>query len=326
MKAIRVHHPGSPEVLQLEEIPIPPLQDSELLIENKASGINGKDLLFRDGSYRTNFPYTPGIEGAGIVSKKGKKVTNFEVGDRVAYCHTGTGSYAEFTAVSASRAIRLPESIDFSTGCACLVQGLAAHYLTHSTFAIGENDKILVHAAAGGVGLLIVQLAKLKGAKVIGTVSTLEKAQIAHSVGIDHTILYSSEDFETETMKLTDGAGVDVVYDSVGAATFKKSLKILKSRGLLVAFGQSSGFIPPFDVNLLANSSSDRGSFFLTRPTTAHYLKGQEFTERLLDIFEYIAQKKLSVLIGQKYSLNHSLEAHIALANRQTIGKSIIVL
>ncbi len=323
MEAIRVYQNGSPDVLQFEEISVPVVKNSEILIENQVSGVNGKDILIREGHYSTLLPYTPGIEGAGIIVEKGKLVTDFEIGDRVAYCHAGSGSYAKFTAVPADNAILLPENIDYEIGAACLVQGLAAHYLTHDTFPLETGQTALIHASAGGVGLLTVQMAKLRGVKVIGTVSAKEKVQIAEEAGADHVILYSKDDFEAETIRLTNGAGVDVVYDSVGAATFDKSLNILKNRGMLVLFGQSSGSIPPFELDKLSNSSSERGSFYLTRPTTRHYTRGGVMKERIASIFNYIESGKLKVCIGQRYQLFSAKKAHEDLSSRQTIGKSI---
>jgi NADPH2:quinone reductase len=324
MKAIRVNQAGNPSVMKLEDISLPELKESELLIQNKVAGVNGKDILLRNGTYATTFPYTPGIEGAGIVIEKERSVTHFQVGDRVAYCHGGSGSYAENTIVPSNRVVHLPNQIDFPVGAGCLVQGLVAHYLIHSTYPLDAGQTVLVHAAAGGVGLLLIQLAKLKGARVIGTVSTPEKAKIASNFGADQIILYSQLDFAEETMKLTNDFGVDVVYDSVGLTTFEKSLKVLKNRGLLVSVGQSSGQILSFDLNKLANSSSQRGSFYLTRPTTNHYIQGNEFSERIDSLFDYIIQGKLKILIGQQYFLKNVSQAHQDLCDRQTVGKSLI--
>ncbi len=324
MKAIRVNQAGNPSVMKLEDISLPELKESELLIQNEVAGVNGKDILLRNGTYATTFPYTPGIEGSGIVIEKGRSVTHFQIGDRVAYCHGGSGSYAEMTIVPSNRAVHLPNQIEFAVGAGCLVQGLVAHYLIHSTYSLGTNQTVLVHAAAGGVGLLIIQLAKFKGAKVIGTVSTPEKAKIASNMGADQIILYSQVDFVEEIMRLTNEMGVDVVYDSVGLTTFERSLQVLKNRGLLVSVGQSSGQIPPLDLNKLANSSSQRGSFYLTRPTTNHYIQGHEFLERINSLLDYIIQGKLKILIGQQYSLDNTCKAHLDLSERQTIGKSLI--
>ncbi|PSB02113.1 quinone oxidoreductase family protein [Merismopedia glauca] len=326
MPAIRVYQPGIPEVMLIEDTSIPQIKDSEVLVANRVAGVNGKDLLIRDGTYSTPLPYTPGIEGAGVVVEKGKLVTNFQIGERVAYCHAGSGSYAEYTAVEAEKVISIPETIDDETAGACLVQGLAAHYLTHSTFPLEAGHTALIHAAAGGVGLLTVQMAKLRGAKVIGTVSSPEKARIAQEAGADEIVMYSQDDFETETMRLTQGIGVDVVYDSVGAATFDKSLNVLKNRGVLVLLGQASGSVPPFDLTKLSNQSGDRGSFYLSRPTTRHYIQGDAFQKRVACIFDYIKRGQLKVFVGQRYQLSEAIKAHQDLSSRRTVGKSLLIL
>ncbi|MEI3652358.1 MAG: quinone oxidoreductase [Dolichospermum lemmermannii FEM_B0920] len=325
MKAILLHQNGGPEQLRLGETSVPTVGSLDLLVKMNVSGVNFVDIYLRDGLYPIpSFPHILGIEGAGIVVEKGDLVTDFCIGDRVGFAYTGSGSYAEYTCVKAERAIPLPESIGFETAAACLLQGLTAHFLTHTTFPLKPQQTILVHAAAGGVGGLIVQMAKLMGATVLGTVSTPEKAQVARSNGADQVILYHQNDFETEVMDFTNGIGVDVVYDSVGVDTFDKSLNLLKNCGMLVLFGQSSGLTPPFDLNRLCNRSSERGSFFVTRPTIRHYIKGNILRERAADLFNYLNTGKIKVRVGHRYSLTDAANAHRDLSARLTIGKSIL--
>jgi len=266
MKAIRVHHYGGPEVLSYEDIPLPEPGPGEARVNIEAVGVNYIDTYHRTGLYPGVLPLTLGVEGAGVVAAVGPDVSDLRVGDRVAYALT-QGSYAESAVVPAWKLVTLPAAIDFHLAAAAILQGMTAHYLTHSTYPLKPGDTALIHAAAGGMGLLLVQMAKQRGARVIGTVSTEEKAALARAVGADEIILYTHSDFEAEVKRLTDGQGVNVVYDSVGRTTFAKSLNCLKPRGYLVSFGQSSGPTPPFDPLLL----SAKGSLFLTRPTLTNY-------------------------------------------------------
>lgn len=325
MKAILLHNPGGPEQLCFGETSIPTVGSSDIRVKMNVSGVNFVDIYIRDGLYPVpSFPHILGMEGSGIVVEKGDLVTDFQIGDRVCFAYTGSGSYAEYTSVKAERAIHLPASIDFETGAASLLQGLTAHFLTHTTFPLEPRHTILVHAAAGGVGGLIVQMAKLKGATAIGTVSTLEKAQVAKRNGADKVILYDQNDFESEVMNFTNGAGVDVVYDSVGAETFDKSLNVLKNCGMLVLFGQSSGVTAPFELNRLCNRSSDRGSFFVTRPTIRHYIQGDALRKRAAELFHYIETGQVNIIVGHRYSLIDAAIAHQNLSSRLTIGKSVL--
>jgi NADPH2:quinone reductase len=326
MKAITLNQ--NSQELHWEEIPIPSPTSSEILVKNQAAGINYVDLYTRqqlEGYQPQQSPHILGIEGAGTVVQKGNLVTD-KIGVRVAYVYTGSGCYAEYTTVPADRAIPLPESIDCVTAAASLLAGLTAQFLTHSTFPLKPEQTVLIHAAAGGVGLFLAQMAKLRGAKVIGTVSTQEKAKLTQDAGTDYVINYSQDDFETEVMRLTKGKGVDVVYDSVGAATFEKSINVLKNRGMLVLFGQSSGFVSSFNLNRLCNRKSDRGSFYITRPTIRHYIQGEELKERAAILFDDIEKGKLKVLIGQTYQLSEAQKAHDDLSSRLTKGKSILLI
>ncbi|MBL1210481.1 quinone oxidoreductase [Geminocystis sp. GBBB08] len=328
MKAIAILETGEREVMQCLDLPIPPIQSDEILVKNQATGINFVDTYICrgfKGYFPDKFPHILGIEGAGIVSKVGNDVTDFQEGDRLCYVYTGSGSYAEYTAIKAERAILLPNTIDYETAC-CLLQGITAQFLTHSTFPLQPDNKVLIHAGAGGVGLMIIQMAKILGAMVITTVSTSEKAQLVSDYGADEVIIYTQDDFADEVMAITQGVGVDVIYDSVGANTFEKDLKALANRGYLVLFGQSSGFVPDFDLNRLCNRGNEGGSFFITRPTIKHYIQGNQLRQRARVFFDYILSGKLKILIGQKYQLEDAPQAHQAIASRSTIGKSIFYL
>ncbi|MDR7433619.1 MAG: quinone oxidoreductase [Armatimonadota bacterium] len=320
MKAIRVHSHGGPEVLRYEEIPQPAPGKGEALVRILAAGVNYIDTYHRRGLYQVPLPFTPGVEAAGVVEDVGPEVSEVQVGDRVAY--TGPlGAYAEYAVVPASRLVKLPEGIDFSTAAAVLLQGMTAHYLTHSTYPLKPGDTALVHAAAGGVGLLLVQVAKMRGARVIGTVSTEEKAALAKEAGADEVILYTKQDFEAEVKRLTDGRGVHVVYESVGKDTFEKSLNCLLPRGYLVLFGQSSGPVPPFDPQIL----NQKGSLFLTRPTLQHYVATrEELLQRAGDVLGWVASGKLKVRIDSTFPLGEAAEAHRRLESRQSAGKILL--
>lgn len=325
MKAILLHQHGGSEQLCFAETAKPTIGSSDLLVKMSVAGVNFVDIYIRSGLYPVpNFPYILGMEGAGIVVEKGELVNEFQIGDRVGFAYTGSGSYAEYTSVKSERAVHLPSSIDFETASASLLQGLTAHFLTHTTFPVESEQTILVHAAAGGVGGLTVQMAKLKGATVFGTVSTSAKAQIAAQNGADKVINYRQQDFESEVLSLTNGRGVDVVYDSVGADTFEQSLNVLKNCGTLVLFGQSSGVPAPFDLNRLCNRSSERGSFFVTRPTIRHYIQGNALRQRASDLFSYLETGQVHITVGQRYRLMDAGIAHQNLASRLTVGKTVL--
>ena len=320
MRAIRVHEYGGPEVLQLEEVTLPEPGGGEALVTVEAAGVNFIDVYHRTGLYPGALPFTPGMEAAGVVEAVGPGVYEVEVGDRVAYAME-RGSYAERAVVPAWKLVRLPEGLDAEAGAAAMLQGMTAHYLTRSTYPLAGGETALVHAAAGGVGLLLVQMAARIGATVIGTVSTEEKARLAREAGADAVILYTEGDFAEEALKLTDGRGVHVVYDSVGQATFDQSLACLRPRGLLALFGQSSGPVPPIDPSILATG----GSLFLTRPGLAHYAADRgELLERAGDVLHWVATGELRLRIDRTYPLSEAAEAHRALEGRQTAGKVLL--
>lgn len=321
MKAIRVHACGGPEVLALRDCPEPEPGEGQALVRVEAVGVNFIDIYQRMGAYKLPLPFTPGNEAAGIVVKVGPGVTEVAIGDRVAYAGT-IGSYAERAVVPAWRLVRIPEAIDSKTAAAVMLQGMTAHYLAHATYPLKPGDACLVHAAAGGVGLLLVQVAKRRGARVIGTVSTAAKADLARKAGADDVILYAEQDFEAETRRLTGGAGVQVVYDSVGKATFEKSLSCLAGRGCLVLYGQASGPVPPFDPQVL----NSKGGLYLTRPSLVHYTATRtELLERANDILGWTARGELKVRIGAEFPLAGAAEAHRQLAARLTTGKVVLI-
>ena len=300
MKAVFVEQPGGPEQLKYAKVPNPEPGPGQALIKVAASGVNFIDIYFRSGLYKAPFPIILGNEGSGTVESIAPDVTDVAPGDRVAWAMS-RGSYAEYAAVPASQLVKLPEGVDFVTAAAAMLQGMTAHYLTHSTFPLKEGDTALIHAAAGGVGLLTVQMAKLRGARVFGTVSTEAKAALARHAGCDEVILYTQHDFQEEAMRLTNKRGVDVVYDSVGATTFIRSLDSLRPRGMMVSFGNSSGPVPPFEPLIL----SQKGSLFLTRPTLAHHCaQREELLWRANDVFGWISEKKLNLHVSQTYSLS----------------------
>jgi NADPH2:quinone reductase len=320
MKAIRVHSYGGPEVLKYEEVPIPKPGPGEARVKIEAAGVNYIDIYHRTGLYPGQFPFTPGMEGAGVVDEVGPEVSEVRVGDRVAYAMQ-QGSYAEYAIVPAWKLVPVPNNLSTQSAAAAMLQGMTAHYLTHSTYPLKAGDTALVHAAAGGVGLLLIQMAKRLGAKVFGTVSTEEKASLAKEVGADAVILYTQSDFEEEIKKLTNGQGVEVVYDSVGKTTFDKSLNCLKPRGYLVLFGQSSGPVPPVDLRILA-----KGSYFLTRPTLSHYAANRaELLQRAGDLFRWITSGELKLRIDHTYPLAEAAKAHQALEGRKTSGKLLLI-
>jgi NADPH2:quinone reductase len=322
MKAILVRKPGGPENMEPAEVSIPEPGPKQARVRIAASGVNFIDVYFRIGLYKADLPITLGSEGAGTVDAVGGDVTEVAVGDRVVYAMV-RGSYAEYAVVPAAQLVKIPDSVDFRTAAAAMLQGMTAHYLTHSTYPLKRGDTCLVHAAAGGTGGLVVQMAKIVGARVFGTVSTEEKARIARENGADEAILYSQQDFEAEAKRLTGGRGVDVVYDSVGKSTFDKSLNSLRPRGTLALFGQSSGTVPPFDPNIL----NGKGSLFLTRPSLGHYmLTREELLWRAGDVLNWIASGRLKLRIHRVYPLAEAAQAHRDLESRKTMGKLVLAM
>lgn len=321
MRTIRIHQFGGPEVLSLDEVPRPDPAPGEALVRLEAVGVNFIDVYQRTGQYRGGLPLTLGQEGAGKVEAVGAGVNEVRPGDRVAYASV-QGSYADYAVVPAWRLVRIPSGIDVQPAAAAMLQGMTAHYLTHSTYVVQAGQTALVHAAAGGVGLLLVQILKRRGAQVLGTVSTEEKARLARGAGADEVILYSQADFELEVRRLTDGRGVDVVFDSVGRDTFDKSLNCLRPRGMLVLFGQSSGAVPPFDPQIL----NAKGSLFLTRPTLAHYTAdGDELHRRAGDLFAWMQAGELQVRIDRTFPLSEAPDAQRYLEARQSKGKVLLL-
>jgi NADPH:quinone reductase len=322
MKIIQVAEPGGPEKMMLVEAPKPTPGPGQALVRIAATGVNFIDVYFRIGLYKADLPVTLGSEAAGTVEAVGPGVTDVKPGDRVAYA-MARGSYAEYAAVPAAQLVLIPEGVDFQTAAAAMLQGMTAHYLTHSTYPLKKGDTCLVHAAAGGAGGLTVQMAKMLGARVFGTVSTEEKARIARAHGADETIRYTEQDFEAEVKRLTGGRGVDVVYDSVGKTTFEKSLNSLRTRGMMVLFGQSSGPVPPFDPTIL----NGKGSLFLTRPSLGHYLLTRdELLWRAGDLLNWIASGKLKLRIDRTYPLADAAAAHRDLEGRHTAGKLLLTV
>jgi NADPH:quinone reductase len=321
MKAIRVQSPGGQDVLKYEEVPEPKPGPGQALVKLHAIGVNFIDVYHRTGLYKLPLPFTPGMEGAGVVESVGAGVTEVQLGDRVAYA-MAVGAYAERAVVPSRQLVKIPATMDFSSAAAAMLQGMTAHYLTHSTYAIQRGDTILVHAAAGGAGLLIAQMAKRRGARVIGTVSTGEKARLARSAGVDEVILYTEVDFEAEVRRLTEGKGLPVVYDSVGKTTFEKSLNCLRPRGMMVLFGQSSGAVPPIDPGILAA----KGSLYLTRPSLAHYsATREELLSRAGDVLDWVSKGELKLRIERTFALSDAAEAHRELESRRTTGKLLII-
>lgn len=322
MKSILVRETGGPEKMQLVEEPAPVPGPGEALVRIAAIGVNFIDVYFRTGLYKSDLPVRLGSEAAGTVEAVGAGVTALHPGDRVAYAMV-RGSYAEYAVVPAAKLVKIPDALDFANAAAAMLQGMTAHYLTHSTYALKAGDTCLVHAAAGGAGGLTVQMARMLGARVFGTVSTEEKARIATEHGAHEAIVYTEQDFETEVKRLTGGRGVDVVYDSVGKTTFEKSLNCLRPRGMMVLFGQSSGPVPPFDAGIL----NAKGSLFLTRPTLLHYaMTPQELEWRAGDVLGWVASGKLKLRIDRTYPLAEAAAAHRDLEGRHTAGKLILTV
>ena len=321
MKAVRFHQCGGPEVLRYEEAPEPVPAAGQALVEIEAIGLNYIDTYHRSGLYPVALPCIPGMEAAGTVKAVGEGVQEVKVGDRVAYAGV-IGAYARQAAIPAARLVPLPSGVDFQTGAAAMLQGMTAHYLVHGSYPLGKGDTALIHAAAGGVGLLLVQMAGRLGARVIATVSTAEKEALARQTGADEVIRYTEQDFEAEVKRLTGGRGVDVVYDSVGKTTFDKGLNVLRPRGYMVLFGQSSGPVPPFDPGIL----NTKGSLFLTRPTLVHYTATrQELLSRAGDVLNWLGSGQLSLRIGARFPLAEAAQAHRALQGRQTTGKVLLL-
>lgn len=321
MKAIQIHNTGGPEVFRYDDVPVPEPGQGEVRVKIAAAGVNFIDIYHRTGLYSLPLPATPGLEAAGVVDAVGAGVTDFKPGDPVAYAGH-IGAYAEYSVVPAAKLVPVPPEVDLAVAAAAMLQGMTAHYLVYSTYPLKAGETALIHAAAGGVGLLLVQVARQVGATVIGTVSTEEKAELARQAGANHVILYTQTDFEAETKRLTGNRGVDVVYDSVGRDTFDKSLNVLRLRGYMVLFGQSSGPVAPLDPNIL----NPKGSLYLTRPSLFHYIAGRDdLLWRAGDVLGWIKEGKLNVRIDRKLPLAQASEAHRLLAGRKTAGKLLLV-
>ncbi|HEU5192951.1 MAG TPA: quinone oxidoreductase [Methylomirabilota bacterium] len=321
MKAIRVHTPGGPEVMKLEEVPEPKAGPGQAVVKLEAAGLNYIDVYFRTGTYKAPLPLTPGLEGAGTVTQVGDGVKDLKVGDRVAY--TGIpGSYAQMNVCPADRLVKLPDKLSFRDGAASMLQGMTAHYLTRSTYPLKSGDTCLVHAAAGGMGLLLTQMGKMLGATVIGTVSTDEKAALAKQAGADHVILYSKQDFVAEVKRITGNRGVDVIYDGVGATTFEKGLTCIRPRGVMALYGAASGPVAPLDLQLL----NANGSLFVTRPSLNHHIASrEELVQRSGDVLGWIRDGKLKLRVETTFPLDKAGEAHRALEGRKTTGKVLLI-
>lgn len=321
MKAIQVKQVGGPEVMELVDLPVPEPKANEAVVKMAASGVNFIDVYFREGRYKASLPFIPGQEGAGEVVSVGTDVKSVKTGDRVAWTAT-LGCYAEYTAVAADRVVPIPAGVSDQQAAATMLQGMTAHYLLYDTFPLKSGQTALVHAAAGGVGLLLVQMARHIGAHVIATVSTEEKAKLAREAGADEVILYTQHDFEAETKRLTAGKGVDVVYDSVGKTTFEKGLNLLRPRGMMVLFGGSSGAVPAFDPIVL----TQKGSLYLTRPSLGNYIvTREELVARSGAVFGMIAAGKLKLRIQHTYPLAEAQRAHRELEGRKTTGKLLLI-
>ena len=322
MKQIQVDEPGGPERMVLVNVPVPAPGPGQVLVKIAASGVNFLDVYFRTGLYKADRPITLGSEAAGVVDQIGSGVANFAPGDRVAYA-MARGSYAGYAVVPAAQLVRIPAEIDFVTAAGVMLQGMTAHYLTHSTCALKSGDTCLVHAAAGGAGGMIVQMASALGARVLGTTSTPAKAEVARKAGAAEVILYTETPFDVEVKRLTDGRGVDVVYDSVGQSTFEKSLNSLRPRGTLALFGQSSGPVPSFDPAIL----NAKGSLFLTRPSLAHHLLSrEELLWRAGDVFKGLQSGTLTLNLHRTFTLEQAADAHRLLEGRTTTGKIVLTV
>jgi NADPH2:quinone reductase len=321
-KAIRIHQPGGPEVMTLEDVPTPEPGPGEVLVRHAAIGLNFVDVYFRSGLYKApNLPFTPGMEGAGTVMAVGPGVSEFRPGDRVAYGTGAMGAYATERVIAAERLLKLPEAIDFQTGAAMMLAGMTAQYLLRRTYPVKRGDTILVHAAAGGVGLIMCQWAKHLGANVIGVVSTPEKAELARANGADHAVV-GHANLPAEVKRLTGGAMVPVVYDSVGKDTFMASLDCLAPLGMMVSFGNASGPVGPVDIAILGA----KGSLFLTRPSLATYAAKRADLERMAaELFEVVAAGIVKIRVNQTFPLSEAAAAHRALESRQTTGSTVLL-
>jgi NADPH2:quinone reductase len=321
MKAIRIHAAGGPEVMRLEDVAQPTPKAGEALVKVDAAGLNYIDVYFRSGQYKAEYPLTLGLEAGGTVTAVGPNVSEVKVGDKVAY--TGVpAAYAEYAVAPAARLVVLPAGVSTKQGAAAMLQGMTAHYLACSTYPLKKGDTCLVHAAAGGVGLLLCQMAKMRGARVIGTVSTDEKAKLAREHGADETIIYTRQDFEAEVKRLTDGKGVQVVYDAVGKTTWDKSLSSLAPRGLIALYGQSSGPIGQIDPGIL----NTKGSLFLTRPSLNHHIASrEELQSRAGEVLGWVRDGKLRLRTEFEFPLKDAAESHRALEGRKTTGKVLLV-
>jgi NADPH:quinone reductase len=320
MKAIQIQRTGGPEVMALVDLPVPFPGPGEVLVKVRASGVNFIDIYYREGRYKADLPFVAGQEGAGVVEQVGGGVKEFHPGDAVAWFNV-LGSYAEYVAVPAEKLVKVPAGLDLKVAAAVILQGMTAHYLSYTTYPLKSGDTTLIHAAAGGVGLLLTQMAAQAGARVIATVSTLEKEKLAREAGAAEVIRYTEVDFEAETRRLTSGRGVDVVYDSVGRTTFEKSLNCLRPRGLLVLYGASSGAVPPFDPIELVK----KGSLFITRPKLEDYIATRDqLLSRAEDVLGAVEAGKLKVCIQHVYPLAEAANAHRDLEARKTTGKLIL--
>jgi NADPH2:quinone reductase len=321
MKAVRVHAPGGPEAMKFEDVPEPTPKAGEAIVKVDAAGLNYIDVYQRSGLYKLEMPLTLGLEAGGTVTAVAPGVTEVKVGDKVAY--TGVpAAYAQYAAVPAARLVVLPHGVSTKQGAAAMLQGMTAHYLACTTYPLKNGDTCLVHAAAGGVGLLLCQMAKMRGARVLGTVSTEEKAKLAREAGADDVILYTKQDFEAETKRITDGQGVQVVYDSVGKTTFEKGFNVLAPRGMMILYGQSSGPVPAFDAGILGA----KGSLFLTRPSLfAYTATREELVQRAGDVLGWIRDGKLKLRMVFEFPLKDAAEAHRALEGRRTTGKLLLI-
>ncbi|HUP65489.1 MAG TPA: quinone oxidoreductase, partial [Thermoanaerobaculia bacterium] len=321
MRAIRISSYGGPEVLRPDSVELPQPGAAEVRVRITVAGVNFIDVYQRTGRYKGALPFTPGMEGAGVVEEAGAEVLDFAPGDRVAWASV-QGSYAEEALIPGSRLVRVPDEIDDRQAAAAMLQGMTAHYLAHSTYPIRRGDCVLIHAAAGGVGLLLVQMAKRLGGRVFGTVSTEEKAELAREAGADEVILYTRDNFREEVLRLTDGEGVQAVYDSVGKVTFHDSLDSLRRLGTMVLFGASSGAVDPIDPMIL----NQKGSLYLTRPALHHYIHDRaELLDRAADVFGWIADGSLKLRIERTYALEDAADAHRDLEGRRTTGKLLLI-
>jgi NADPH2:quinone reductase len=321
MQAIRIHQPGGPEVMELEQLPTPTPGSGQAVVKVEAAGVNFIDIYQRSGLYKMPLPYGMGLEGAGTVTAVGPDVSQVQVGDRVAW--TGCpGSYATEALLPADQLVEMPARLGFREAGAAMLQGMTAHYLSHSTYPVQAGETCLIHAAAGGVGLLLVQMARMRGARVLATTGSEEKASLARAAGADEVMLYNEQDFEPAVKRLTDGKGVDVVYDGVGQATFDRSLNCLKPRGMMVLFGAASGPVPPFELQRLAAG----GSLYITRPTLGSYIASrQELEQRAGDVLGWIADGKLKLRVEHTYPLDQAGQAHTDLNARKTTGKLLLL-